>query len=149
MLVVAFDNAYGDGDLVYDGGVLQSGASVETAALLSLFLDAPARPDDPVPEDAPRGGWWADAYADDGDVTGSRLWVLSYYSATGDAARFAEAAAREALQWMLDDGLAVEVIAEAARTDRNRIRLQVAIRKPGELAPSLLGAWDLEVGDAL
>lgn len=149
MLVVAFDNVHGDGDLVYDGGVLQSGASVETAALLSLFLDAPARDDDPVPDDAPRGGWWADAYADDGDVTGSRLWVLSYFPATSSAARFAELATREALQWMLDDGLAIEVIPEAARTKRNRVQLQVAIRKPGELAPSLLGAWDLEVGDAL
>lgn len=149
MLVVAYDNALAEGDIVYDDGTLVEGAAVETAALLSLYMERPAREGDPVPEDEPRRGWWADAYDEDGDVWGSRLWVLSYIGATPEGARFAEDAAREALQWMLDSGLVSELRASASVTSIGHVRLEVEIHKPGELAPSQLGAWDLEVSGAL
>ncbi|MFW6086394.1 MAG: phage GP46 family protein [Myxococcota bacterium] len=148
MLVVAYDNARGDGDLVYRGGALLEGAAVETAALLSLFLDAPAREDDPVPEGSERRGWWGDAFDPEGDALGSRLWVVEYMGVS-EALSFAPDAAKEALEWMVRDGLAESVEAQAERNGLSGVKLSVWIQKPDELAPSLLGAWDLEVGDAV
>jgi phage gp46-like protein len=148
VLVVAYDNARGDGDLVYQDGTLLEGASVETAALLSLFLDAPARPDDPVPEDAERRGYWADAFGDEGDTWGSRLWICEHLGVS-EAIAFAPEAAEEALQWMVRTGLAESVEARAQRESLEAIRLEVLIVKPGEVAPSLLGAWNLEVNGAV
>lgn len=147
MLLLAYDNARGDADLVYEGGTLLEGAPIETAALVSLFADAPARDGDPVPEGGERRGFWADAFETDGDVCGSRLWLVEHMTVS-EALSFAPGAAKEALAWMVRDGLAASVDAAAERVD-DRVRLSVFIARPGEIAPSLLGAWDLEVGNAV
>lgn len=80
--------------------------SLTTAVVLSLMTDRTALASDvPVGED--RRGWWADAFTDrDGDHFGSRLWLLAREKQLPQTLVRAEAYVREALQWVVDDGLA-------------------------------------------
>jgi phage gp46-like protein len=83
--------------LAQDNGLL-------TAVILSLFSDRRAHPDDSLPSDDDRRGWWADAYADpENDLWGSRLWLLERSKQMADVLRKTEEYAREALQWMITD----------------------------------------------
>lgn len=113
MLVLRRTDA-GECDLVYSGGaLLDSGEDVETAVLNSLLCDAPALPGDPVSADTPRRGFWPDRFEIDGDVFGSRLWLLEQAEATPETAQRAVSYAQEALQWMVSDGIASAVSAAA------------------------------------
>lgn len=101
------------------------------AVVISLFSWRRADDDDEV--DGDRMGWWGDTYADqDGDLTGSRLWLLLRSKVTDEAVQQAREYAEEALQWMLDDGVASRVIVEAERFagGRDRIDMKVTVIKP-------------------
>lgn len=113
MVPIVHDTSIDEGDLLYEDGMLVEGHDLETAVYLSLFLDAPARPGDDVPRGSTRRGFWADAYSDDADVTGSRLWLLDRGKATQANALRAEEYARESLAWMVRDGIA-SVVSVAA-----------------------------------
>ncbi|MEN6332251.1 MAG: phage GP46 family protein, partial [Smithella sp.] len=77
---------------------------LETAVLLSLFSDRRARDDDELPSGDDRRGWWADAHAEEeGDLWGSRLWLLSREKQMTSVLRRAEEYAQEALGWMVED----------------------------------------------
>lgn len=120
----ALDVALLDGDLATDDGL-------RTAVALSLLCDRRAEADDVLPDGtSDRRGWWADAIADqDGDRWGSRLWLLSREKALPEVRRRAEAYAREALDWLLEDGVAAEVDATAETRDRDVLWLQVIIQR--------------------
>lgn len=112
------DAAIMGGDLLREDGA--DGAGLETAIVLSLFLDAPAREDDVLPDErADRRGWWADtvAPAAERDHTGSRLWLLGREKSLPEVLRRARDYAEEALQWLVADGIcsAVTVLATAPR----------------------------------
>lgn len=101
--------------------------SLIRAAVISLFTWRRAATDDPVDDDE-RFGWWGDSYptiAD--DRIGSRLWLLRRVKLTADTQRDAEFYAREALQWMLDDGQVLEVDVITERADSYRLNLQVIL----------------------
>lgn len=102
---------------------------LETAVVLSLFTDAEADQADELPNDASaRRGWWGDAYADvAGDRIGSRLWLLTRSKRTPDVVARAQQYAREALQWLVDDGIAsaVEVLAEAMGNGALGLQVQI------------------------
>lgn len=113
-LRLAWNPEKGQADLVLmPDGSLDAGHELETAVIISLFSDARAQPGDEKlyavdPRD-PRG-WWGDAYADvAGDRLGSRLWLLERAKSWGGLPLVAEGFCREALQWMIDDGVASEV----------------------------------------
>lgn len=102
-------------------------ASLVRAVVISLFTWRRASPDDLI-DDEERYGWWGDSYpsiAD--DRIGSRLWLLRRVKLTAATRRDAEFYAREALQWLLDDGqvLDVEILSEQA--DVNRLNLRVIL----------------------
>jgi len=102
-------------------------ASLVRAVVISLFTWRRASPDDLI-NDEERYGWWGDSYpsiAD--DRIGSRLWLLRRVKLTAATRRDAEFYAREALQWLLDDGqvLDVEILSEQA--DVNRLNLRVIL----------------------
>lgn len=101
--------------------------SLIRAVVISLFTWRRAATDDPVDDDE-RFGWWGDSYptiAD--DRIGSRLWLLRRVKLTADTQRDAEFYAREALQWMLDDGQVLEVDVITDRADSYRLNLQVIL----------------------
>jgi phage gp46-like protein len=102
--------------------------SLRDAVLMSLASDRRANPDDAV-RDNDRRGWWADAYADGGDLFGSRLWLIRGSRITDATPRAVEEMAREALSWMVARGVAARVDATASRIGMDGISLHVTISK--------------------
>lgn len=104
---------YGGDWLVAPPG-LAADHDLETAVVLSLFSDALARDDDELPDlTSDRRGWWGDWESPELLAIGSRLWLLARAKATEETRRQAEGYAAEALQWLLDDGVAARVDVEA------------------------------------
>jgi phage gp46-like protein len=118
------DLALIDGDLATDDGL-------RTAVALSLLCDRRAEPDDIIPDGTDnRRGWWADAIADeDGDRWGSRLWLLNREKTLPEVRRRAEAYAREALAWLLEDGIATEIDVTAETLGRDVLWLRLIIKR--------------------
>jgi len=124
MMALGWDAARGTGDLVVgQTGALLREDGLATSVILSLFLDRRAEADDELPDApagvlSPRRGWVGDALAPrEGeapeDRIGSRLWLLSRAKQTDETLRLAEDYAREALDWLVEDGLAAEVAVAA------------------------------------
>jgi phage gp46-like protein len=115
------------GDFATDSGL-------ENAVMLSLFLDARADDDDILPDDeTDRRGWWGDQFSEFADdSTGSKLWLLAREKRTLNILPLFESFAEEALQWMVDDGVAetVEVSAALGEIDRHAVTLSIAITRP-------------------
>ena len=117
-------------DVSVDGADLAREDGLRTAVIVSLFTDARAQPGD-IPEgDDPRG-YWGDALGE-GDRTGSRLWLLDRSKQTTDVPVRAEAYASEALQWMIEDGVADRVEVSAEWAGRGRLRIAPEIARGGE-----------------
>ena len=117
------------------GGYTSTGfaadAALESAIVISLFCDRQANADDPLPDGAMhRCGWWADV---DGDLIGSRLWLVAREKVQASVLLRAREFAREALQWLIDDGIArsVDVRASVARTDVLELDITIARRETG------------------
>ena len=129
-VAVIWDGDAYEGDVRLDGADLEREDGLRTAVILSLFSDARALSGD-IPEDEDPRGVWTDALGTDGDRYGSRLWLLQRSKQTSDVPVLAVEYAREALEWMVEDGVAdrVEVSAEWAR--RGWLRIAPAISRGG------------------
>lgn len=127
-----FDLGLAGGDLAIDNGL-------KTAVMLSLFTDRLAEPDDALPDGTDRRGWWADLplqptagpVSARKDMIGSRLWLLAREKATELTRQRAMAYAREALQWMLDDGIAEDVSVSATWGGLDRLDMAIAVSQRG------------------
>lgn len=98
-------------------------AALIRAVTISLYTWRRSQTDDPV-DDEERFGWWGDSYptiAD--DRIGSRLWLLRRVKLTPQTQRDAEMYAREALQWLLDDGEVTAIEVTSEKVDINRLNL--------------------------
>lgn len=107
-ILIQWDNANIIGDWLLADGDVQTGQDLETACLVSLFTDKLATPDF-VPTDGTtdRRGWWADPY--NAQPLGSNLWQLERAKKTRDTLGLARRYAQDALQWLVDDGVAQSV----------------------------------------
>lgn len=119
-----FDLLTQDDDLVGD-------ESLGTAVLISLFTDARADADDLPPEWKDPRGWWADAMlataSRDFQGVGSRLWLLARQKQTTEVVARAEDYARQALQWLIDDGTVSAVNVTADAPSMGLLTLEVAV----------------------
>lgn len=134
------------GDWQMSGADLASGNDLNTAAFISLFTDRVAGNGDTIPDGTtdPRG-WWADNQPSGNTVAiGSRLWLLSRRKATQQTLNDATTYAREALQWMIDDGVAVSIDIVTQWQGLSFLAMQVTInRKNGtQVALNYKWAWD-------
>ena len=104
--------ALGRGDWVMQGTTLQTGNDLQTAILISIFTDRVANTDDVIPDGSndPRG-WWGDA--GEAYPIGSRLWLLSRAKQTAATAALAIDYVKEALQWLIDDGVVASFSVDA------------------------------------
>jgi phage gp46-like protein len=113
--------------------------------LISLMTDRRARGDDPIPDGTDPRGWWADAM--DGQQIGSRLWLLERARNLPEVLRLAEDYIKEALQWLVDDGVAGSITAScsATRGCNNTLDMLISICRPkdGDLQFKWRYAWDL------
>jgi phage gp46-like protein len=85
---------------------------LETAIILSLYLDRRAAADDTLPDGSAnrRGSWMDDFQTPANYQLGSRLWLLAREKQLPDVLRRAKTYVEEALQWLIDDGIAHSVV---------------------------------------
>lgn len=93
------------------------------AVLISLFTWRRANADDQV--EGERMGWWGDVAEppEVNDKIGSRLWLLSREKIIQETFIRARRYASEALQWLIDDGIASRVDVVAERYGRDDMAL--------------------------
>jgi phage gp46-like protein len=123
---------------------IQRDEGLRTAILISLFTDRHV-PEDELPSgQTHRRGWWGDMFLEiDKDEIGSKLWLLERSKQTLETESDAEEYVREALQWMIEDGIANNISVEAEFIDRGVLAIRIEIEKPqGVERFSLL--WDQE-----
>jgi phage gp46-like protein len=141
---IAWDNVNAEGDWQLAQGDLQTGQDLETACLVSLFTDKQATPDF-VPTDgtSDRRGWWADPYND--APLGSNLWQLERAKKTRDTLGLAQRYAQDALQWLVTDGIAKQVIVNTSwlgnAAGSTALGIGIAIVKPDGSMTRFRFAW--------
>lgn len=102
-------------------------AALTRSVLISLFTWRRAADDDAL-DDEERFGWWGDSFpsvAD--DRIGSRLWLLRRVKLTRQTQLDAEFYAREALQWLIDDGHCSAIEIQSERLDGQRLNLRTVL----------------------
>lgn len=105
------------------------------AAIISLFTWRRAHDDDNLPGNQ-RFGWWGDSYpVEANDKIGSRLWLLTRSKLMADTPARAKEYAEEALQWMLDDGVAARIECSAERYGMDGLALLVLIYRHDSNTP--------------
>lgn len=143
-IYILWDNRNAQGDWTLATGDVQTGQDLETACLVSLFTDRLATPDF-VPTDgsSDRRGWWADPYND--APLGSNLWQLERAKKTRDTLGLARRYAEEALAWLIDDGVAKEVVVNTgwlgAAIGSTLLGIAIAIVKPDGSVTRFTFGW--------
>ena len=134
MIALGWDNNLMGGVLPFDRGFAHDDG-LGTAALISLFTDRRASADE-VAAPAERRGWVGDALAEvESDRIGSRLWLLKREKQTEETRQRAEEYAREALAWVVDDGLVTDIEVEAAWVAAGMLGLRVTFTGGSDAAP--------------
>jgi phage gp46-like protein len=125
---------FGDGEIYYDEfGDLEKDGGLETAVFISLFSDARASLDDELSDNTKdRRGWFGDGIDADGDSMGSKLWLLDRSKTLKEVISRSATYAREALEWLLVDGIASKVNVTSSRAGANQdwLILEIDIQKP-------------------
>ena len=116
---------------------LETDEGLETAIILSLYTDRRVDTQELPPEEKSRRGWFGDLLAQTpGDFIGSRLWLLDRAKVSDDTRNLAEDYAQEALQWLIDDGVADSIDVSASFDKNNALAIQCIITKPnGDALP--------------
>jgi phage gp46-like protein len=128
-------NAAGD-DLLADDGL-------ETSVIISLFSDK-RLPDGQTPNDGtndPRG-WWGDLGDADGQQIGSLLWLLWREKVLPATVERAVEYCKDALQWMINDGIASAVNVIGERGGLYQISLGIEILRPAGETLRYAYLWD-------
>lgn len=147
MISLAYDNIAQRADLVRASGAnLTTDEGLETAVTISLFTDARATVEDDVPEGADLRGWWGARYLDSTErELGSKLWLLHRQKVSEETINQAVALAREALNWMVDDGVASDVRVTATKLRANILVLTVEIQRPRAAAKRWRNTWEVQL----
>ncbi|QLR42793.1 phage GP46 family protein [Enterobacter sp. RHBSTW-00994] len=112
------------------------------AVVISLFTHRRADPDDNV--DVPMG-WWGDTWpVVENDRYGSKLWLLQRSKLTNALVNTVRNYLREALQWMLDDGVVSRVDIDIQRTGINELGNRIVLwRRDGPVTISFNDLWSV------
>lgn len=117
--------------------------SFDTSLIISLFGDKRADPSE-VPTVENRRGWWGNPFNTD-DITfelGSKLWLLHQERATPATLSKAISYAKDALQWLVDDGFAQRVDV-SGNLSQNNIQLIVTIFRDAAVTETkYYSLWD-------
>ena len=136
---ILWDNNNALGDWGLANGDLLTGQDLETACLTSLFSDKLATPDfTPTDGTTDRRGWWADLYD---PPLGSNIWQLERAKKTRDTLGSARRYALDALQWLIDDGVARQVFVNTSWLAANMLGIAVAIIRPSGSQTRFMFGW--------
>lgn len=98
------------------------------AVMISLFTWRRAEPDDDT--DTPFG-WWGDTWPTvQNDRIGSRLHLLKRTTLTHQTTQRAKEYIAQALNWMIDDGIALRVDIEVVRSGIDRLMATIILTLP-------------------
>lgn len=113
-------------DLVIEGGDLKRDEGLATPTVVSIFSDARAEDSELPPLETNPRGWWA-TEAD--DPFGSKLWLAYRGKITDANLELVRSSIVEALQWVVNDGIAegVEVSVERGGPQDGRVDLGVEL----------------------
>lgn len=125
-----------NGDIAADDGL-------QTAVTISLFTDQRVSTDElPSGEDSKRG-WWGDAFPTvDQDQIGSKLWLLERSKRTAETLRKFQDYCAEALNWLIDDGVAAKIEVVASYDENNHLVADITITKPKGRTSRYAVLWD-------
>jgi phage gp46-like protein len=98
---------------------IESDDGMYTAVLISIFCDAACALDELPAGEAFRGGYFGDTFEPAGDSVGSKLRLLDRERRSTYVLRRAESYARDALAWLVSDGVASAVSAVATFDEIN------------------------------
>jgi phage gp46-like protein len=150
---LGFDLELLTGDVAIVDGDLEPELTLRSAVLMSLFSDRRATPEEMVRFDLgePRG-YWGDFLAEvEGDRWGSALWMLDRRKRTNETRNLYKEFAEEALRWMVDDGIAESVEADAVwlsdldeKYPRGYLGLGVDITRPVQASEQYAFVWGAE-----
>ena len=139
---IVWDPANARGDWAIAGGDLAVGNDLQTAVLLSIFTDR-VLPSDQAPLDGTndRRGWWADTY--ETTPIGSRLWTLkrAKKSAATNLLTVAQDICAEALQWLIDDGVASAVAVRTYWATAVQMGIVITITEPSGASSTFDILW--------
>jgi phage gp46-like protein len=131
-IALFWDPARFQADFGFSSGDLASDSDLTTAVIVSLFTDRRAEDDDPLPDpSASRRGWWGDALGavGNGRRIGSRLWLLSREKQLKEVVNRGREYAGEALQWLVEDGVASRVTVDAQIVQTGMLGLFITIER--------------------
>ena len=106
---IIYDNDLAVGDFNFLNGDLEREEGFETSVLISLYTDARASEDDNVDDPNDLRGWVGDLLPSNDDSIGSKLWLLDRSKATQENANKAKQYVQQALNWMIEDGVASKI----------------------------------------
>ena len=149
MDILMAQNEQGLFDLPVRKGDLVGDDSLGTEIMVSLFTDVRAEKDELPPEYSDLRGWWADALLSmqgDEQGTGSKLWLLRRQKQLESVLVQAEAYARSALQWLIDEGLAGAVNVTAENPVQGTLTLTVSItRSSPSVVQRVTDVWQIHI----
>lgn len=134
-------NSDGLYDLVIEGNEFASAGGFESAIPVSLFTDARA-PAALVAEPQNRRGWIGNLMtASTMRQLGSILWALDQTRITQETLNIARLEAQSALQWMVDDGVALGVLADVTRASQGSIVITIQITDTSNVVSRYQTLW--------
>ncbi|MCA8226210.1 phage GP46 family protein [Burkholderia vietnamiensis] len=140
-LTLSWDSSTNHADWVLAGADLLSGDDLASAVMISVFTDREASADDVIPDgSADRRGWWAD----DEVPIGSRMWLLKRAKQTTQTAQRAYDYLAEALQWLIDDGVASRIEITTQWVRRGVLGARVVVIKNGDVLHDGRYVWTWE-----
>lgn len=108
-----------------DDGDIKTADFFDTSLLYSIFGERRASPDEVVDPER-RRGWIGNS---DDFENGSKLWLLSQARLTRSTLNSIEDEAEKALEWLVDDELAVSLDEVVATLSNGRVLLDITIRR--------------------
>ncbi|WP_410688796.1 phage GP46 family protein [Citrobacter braakii] len=131
--------------LTVNGKRVSAGSQLDPltrAVVISLFTHRRADPDDNA--DVPMGGWGDTWPVVANDRYGSKLWLLQRSKLTNALVNTVRNYLREALQWMLDDGVVSRIDIDIQRTGINELGNKIVLwRRDGPVTISFNDLWSV------
>lgn len=119
---------------------------LRTAVIISIFTDARANEEELPIGETSRRGYWGDLFPDvERDRIGSRLWLLERSKETEEVRVTARQYCLEALQWMIEDGIAASIDVSTSFVSRGRMLIDIKIRRPEGQIFDFSTEWDFEL----